>query len=80
MRIHEFRITTIDKRQEEMGMDPEEREVPISIDLNEIEAIYQTWGEDSDDQARLGMKSGEDYTVLCPYREAVRIWKTVPDE
>lgn len=73
--IREFKITTIDKQQEEMGVEPEEREVPVSIDLNEIESIYQTWGEDSDDRARIGMKSGEDFIVLCTYQEAVRIWK-----
>ncbi len=75
VRIHEFTIVTVDTSLADLVDNPEEREVCVSIDLNEIESIYQTWGEESDDRARIGMKSGQEFTVLCTYKEAVHLWK-----
>lgn len=75
MKIVEFVIETIDKRMDDLGIDVPNKKAPVAINMQEVESMYKTSRENDEDATDIRLKSGDNYIVLIPYSQALKIWK-----
>lgn len=74
--IKEYSVYTISEKMEKLGVDVTPDLSKISIDLLEVDSVYESQHDNGDDGACISMKSGACYFVTSSYTDVLIDWQS----